>query len=128
MHNTRVQETFNIKLHHLSKGNLEVDGEVEDAAEEAAVLDRVLESPKGTLVVKEDKGNSNRWAIFLLLVINAEASGTRPSFVQVVAHSEDEDEDAKVVIAGDVLEAEAKDVKCATRAWPEPAMMKVLEP
>ena len=62
-------------------------------------------------------------------VTNAEELATGPMFVEVKLEcTEDEDEEDEVAIVGDVSVAEARDVTQATRAWLEPAKLKVLEP
>ena len=60
-------------------------------------------------------------------VIIVEELATRPVCVQVKLECTEEEED-EVADAGDVLVAEARDVTQATRAWLEPAKLRVLEP
>ena len=108
----------------------------EDAEAEVEVLDRMLEYSRPWVQVKgrakgkaKDKDNKGRQAISHMPVTNVEELATGPMFVQVkLEFTEDEDEEGVVAIAGDVSVAEARDVTQATRAWLEPAKLKVLEP
>ena len=64
-----------------------------------------------------------------MLAITVEDTDISPVFAQVkVECTEDEDEEDEVAIVGDVLVVEARDVMQATRAWLEPAKLRVLEP
>ena len=104
----------------------------EDAEAEAEALDKMLEYNRIRVQDRakvKDKDNKGRQAISHMPITNAEELATGPMFVQVKLEcTEDEDEEGKVVIVGDILVAEARDVTQATRAWLEPAKLRVLEP
>ena len=103
----------------------------EDAEAEVEALDRMLECSRPRVQVKDRaKGkHKDKQAISHMPVTSVVELATGPMFVQVKLEcTEDEDEEDEVAIVGDVSVAEARDVTQATRAWLEPAKLKVLEP
>ena len=106
----------------------------EDAEAEVEALDRMLECSRPRVQVKDrakgkHKDNKDKQAISHMPVTSVVELATGPMFVQVKLEcTEDEDEEDEVAIVGDVSVAEARDVTQATRAWLEPAQLRVLEP
>ena len=81
----------------------------------------------GHRINHRDKGTAGRiFSIYLPQLWWIRTS--EPKTVQVREAFEDVAEEDEVAIAGDVLAAEAGDVKRATRAWLETARLRVLEP
>ena len=107
---------------------------MDEDAEDVEVQVRQQEVNNQQQVVVQDnsrashKDNRNKQGIFHIPATTVEASGIRPRIVQVNRALEDEEEDEEVAIVGDVLEAEAEDVKQATRAWLRAARLRELEP
>ena len=87
------------------------------------VQDQVQDSNR---VNHRDKGN--RQDIFHIPAATVIPMDIRPETVQVREVYEDVDEEDEVAITGDVPEAEAGDVKQATREWLQTAKLRVLEP
>ena len=122
--------------HHRPVREIGEAGMDEDAEAEVEALDRMLEYSRPWVQVKgramgkaKVKDNKGRQAISHMPITNAEELVTGPMYVQVkVEFIEDEDVEDEVAIVGDVSVAEVRDVMQATRAWLEPAKLKVLEP
>ena len=83
----------------------------------------VVQGQDSHRVNHRDKGN--RQDIFHIPATTVVDMDIEPETVQARGVFEDEDE---VAIAGDVPEAEAGDVRQATRAWLQTARLRVLEP
>ena len=120
--------------HHRLVREIGEAGVDEDAEAEAEALDKFWTATEPRVQVKDrakgkDKDNKDKQAISHMPVTNVEELAIGPMFVQVKLEcTEDEDEEDEVAIVGDVSVAEARDVTQATRAWLEPAKLKVLEP
>ena len=105
-----------------------VDDEAEDKEVEAKGSNKypVEQARDSNRANTRDK--DRRQVIFHITTTTVVVTGTWPRTVQVREVCEDVAEEDEVAIAGDVPEAEAGDVRQATRAWLPTARLRVLEP
>ena len=108
-----------------AKETREVGVDKDAEGEEGQVKEvRVKGSNQHQMVVQDQdrhrashRDNCNKQGIFHIPATTVVALGTGPGIAQVRRVFQDVDEEEEVAIAGDVLEAEAGDVKQVTRAW-----------
>ena len=109
----------------------EAGAEVQDSLQDSLqdrTLDRMLVDKVKVKDRARHKDSRGRGIIFPMTATSVVDMATRHQCAPVEELAEAEDAEDEVAIAGDVLEAEAKDVKQATRVWLEQAILRVLEP